>query len=301
MKITSSKLKDIIKEELEAFLEQKSAAGTNMEHYIALYPFAKSLRYQKMLTKSVKLSAQVALNYVKQFYLNNFDSFRRLVISVPSLKGEPEAVTKKKWKQLTDILKKELDSTPVEMFYDKKHINKFTRRELEKAHAMYQPKDKTIYVNPFRIYKFAGRGNRKGLMAYSMREEYIHRAQHVLEEHGVPTHRLVWSAAKRKNIFLPWKKTGLEKADYEYYAQNPAEFHAKLLQLKLLLRKTDPRSFDPKTNQIKPAALLKYMNMPGEEFMVLKMLDPKKINQISVIFDTIAKASPRRRGQSIPA
>ena len=141
------------------------------------------------------------------------------------------------------------------------------------------------------------------MMRYALREEYIHRAQDALQEMRVPTHHMVHRAAKKKNLFLPWEKTGLPKATYTYYAENPWEFHAKLLQIKLLLRKQEPESFDPGTGEIKPAALLKRMNKgSGEAFMVLRMLDPKKIDQISEFFDTVAKASPNDRGPtSLPA
>ncbi len=291
------------KEDREAVLRRFNAAraefaeeklkSSNLNKYLKLYPAAKNIKLRKLYRKLVKSSAKLALEKVKNDYINNYQSFRKLVVSTPKFKNEPEESTKEKWKIFNKKLIEKLNKTPVLTFLE--DIDRFNENELKIPQALYDTRNKKIYVNPFRIRQTA-KEKFKSTLSYAMFEEYIHRAQDILEDLEVPTHQLVWSNAVRQGLILPQKNTNLPKDRYDYFASNPYEFHAKLFQLKSLLKRYNPEIFD-EDGGIKPEALKNVLKQKGTEYDVVRVLNPKKINQLATFFDAVAKVDLKKNNQ----
>jgi len=253
-------------------------------------PRKKKIRQR--FSKMVKLSAVIALDYVNKFYLNNYKSFKRLTNSIPKYANEPDKITRQKWDTLSSKIIEQLKITPVKMFHDE--LERFDDYALKNVQALYDRENKTIYVNAARIRQVAGNRKTRSIIAVALREEYIHRAQHILEELNVPTHSLIWSKAKTLGIILPYEKTNVSKDIYNYYAANPAEFHAKLLHIKLILKKDNPELFDS-DDKIVPDTLNKLLKKSGEQYNVLKMINPNKINKLDRLFNMLAANSYERQ------
>jgi len=265
------------------------AAGAGIDYFHKVYPRAKhpklGPKFKAAYSRMIKSIKPVVLSEIKKVYLDNFKDFRRLMKTAPKYKNEPLEVAKQKWDEISSEIVKQLSATPVLMLYD--YIDKFTKEDIDSADALYRREDKSIYVNPFKMSKIASGKGISGNLKYSLIEEYIHRAQHVLEDLKMPTYSLVYSQAIKQGLMLPQEETGLDQKTYNYYASNPRELHAKLFQLKMLLRKHNPKAFDP-DGRIDPRALAAAIKERGEEFRVLKVFNPKKINQLSKFFDTVA-------------
>jgi hypothetical protein len=269
--------------------EPGDAEEAKIEYFHKVYPRAKhpklGPKFKTAYSRMIKSAKSLAIDEVKKAYLNNFKDFRRLMKTVTKYKNEPLETAKQKWREISSEIVKQLFATPVLALYD--YIDKFTREDIDSADALYRKEDKSIYVNPFKMSKIARGKGISGKLRYSLVEEYIHRAQHVLEDLNVPTYSLVYSQAIKQGLMLPQEETGLDQKTYNYYASNPRELHAKLFQLKMLLRKHNPKAFDP-DGRIDPRALAAAIKERGEEFRVLKVFNPKKINQLSKFFDTVA-------------
>jgi len=277
--------------------EQDTQISGNLQLYYKLYPKAKNEKlreYYSSDSRIVKLNAQTALEQVIQGYLDNFQSFKRLIKSLPGYEKQSDENIKNIYDNSVSEIAKNLKAAPVKVFLD--DIDRFTPQDLKVPQALYNTENKTIYVNPFNI-KEKGKAFLKK-MRFALKEEYIHLAQDILSKIKMPTHQLIWQKAKKAGLILPREQTGMGEV-YDYFAKNPWEFHAKLWQLKLILKKHMSQAFD-ETGKIDPNALKQLINDPrGAELEILKILDPAKINQIKILFDMVAKTDVKRPTRSI--
>jgi len=272
--------------------EPQEQISSNLELYYKLFPRAKNEKLREFYSsesKIIKLNAQVALKDIIDGYLNNFQSFKRLVMSLPGFEDRSEDDIKNVYTNSVGVLEKRLRAAPVKVFLD--DIDRFSEQDLANALGFYIPENKTIYVNPFKIYKAGGKFS--SVLRYTLKEEYLHLAQDVLSSLKMPTHQLVWQKAKKMGLILPKEKTDAKDL-YDYFANNPMEFHAKLWHLKDTLRKHMSQAFD-ETGRIDSNVLSQLIKNPkGIELEILKIIDPTKIDEMATLFDMVAKVDIKK-------